>query len=96
MKSKSKILGVIMLQIVILMGILTNCSVLANNTPWYRTWGGAEDENGNAIAVAADGSIYCAGNSYGVSDYDFFLVKYSSNGTKVWEKVWGNSDSEVL
>jgi uncharacterized delta-60 repeat protein len=98
MKSKSKILGVITLQIVILMGILTNCSVLANNTPWYRTWGGAEDEYANAIAVAADGSIYCAGSSasFGASDNDFFLVKYHSNGTKLWERVWGNTDSEAL
>ena len=98
MKLKSKIVGVIVLQTLILMVLLTNCSVLANNTPWYRTWGGAENEYGNAIAVAADGSIYCVGNtaSFGLGDDDFFLVKYSSNGTKEWSKVWGNSDSEVL
>ncbi|MDD1776625.1 MAG: hypothetical protein LUQ65_00530 [Candidatus Helarchaeota archaeon] len=98
MKSKSKIFGVIILQIVILMGILTNCSVLANNTPWYRTWGGTEDEFANAIAIAADGSIYCVGNSasFGGSDTDFFLVKYHSNGTKLWDKVWGNASYEEL
>ncbi len=80
------------------MGFLTNCSVLANNTPWYRTWGGLEDDYGNAIAVAVDGSVYCAGYSasFGASDNDFFLLKYHSNGTKLWERVWGNTDNEEL
>ncbi|MDD1777888.1 MAG: hypothetical protein LUQ65_06925 [Candidatus Helarchaeota archaeon] len=98
MKPKAKILGVITLQIVILMGILTNFSVLANNTPWYRTWGGTEDEYGNAIAVAPDGSIYCAGNTASsiVPSNDYSLIKYFSNGTKVWERVWGDEDNEEL
>lgn len=57
---------------------------------WQRTWGGVDNDSGNAVATAADGSVYIAGqtNSFGASGAGLFVVKFDAAGTMLWQKVW--------
>ncbi|MHA1428436.1 MAG: SBBP repeat-containing protein, partial [Candidatus Helarchaeota archaeon] len=57
---------------------------------WNVTWGGSQDDFGQDVAVANDGSAYVVGYSYfGSSDFDSVLVKFAPNGTKLWDNVYG-------
>ncbi|MBN2150974.1 MAG: hypothetical protein JW839_06000, partial [Candidatus Lokiarchaeota archaeon] len=51
----------------------------AGTQQWNRTWGGASDDDGARLAVAADG-VYLAGftDSFGEGSSDAFLAKYDA------------------
>jgi hypothetical protein len=55
------------------------------DTAWTRTFGGTEDEYGNAVRVTADGSyMICATtSSYGAGGEDIWLIKTDSQGNVV-------------
>ncbi len=66
-------------------------------------WGSSEwENNGSAIAVDAEGSVYIAGYTAFVmegdtmvgGDYDSFVTKFSSTGEKLWTKQIGTEDNE--
>ena len=63
---------------------------------WNITWGGANYDTGYSVAVDANGSIYCFGytNNFGAGNYDFALVKFAPNGTKLWNTTWGGVGPE--
>ncbi|NMC05813.1 MAG: hypothetical protein GYA24_11405 [Candidatus Lokiarchaeota archaeon] len=63
---------------------------------WNKTWGGASGEDGMAVAVAADGSVYLAGvtDSFGAGSNDAFLAKYNAAGVQQWNVTWGNANSD--
>lgn len=65
----------------------------AMSLAFERTWGGANEEVAEGVAVAPDGSVYLAGTtlSFGVGDQDAFLVKYGPDGTILWERTWGTA-----
>jgi uncharacterized delta-60 repeat protein len=60
---------------------------------WQQTWGGDKTECAIPVAVGADGCAYVAGytDSFGAGDYDCFLLKYSPDGTLLWQKTWGGT-----
>lgn len=60
---------------------------------WQRTWGGLDIEETNAVATAADGSVYIAGLtfSFGASGSALFVVKFDAAGVLVWQKVLDGS-----
>ena len=60
---------------------------------WQRTWGGLDIEETNAVATAADGSVYIAGLtfSFGASGSALFVVKFDAAGALVWQKVLDGS-----
>ncbi|MHA1266875.1 MAG: hypothetical protein ACTSRS_16680 [Candidatus Helarchaeota archaeon] len=75
--------------------------VLIKYTPtgtheWNITWGGSGHDEGQGVAIASDGSVYCVGytNSFGAGDYDLALVKFYSNGTRAWNTTWGGAQAE--
>lgn len=69
-------------------------SINGQDRLWTRMIGTSGDDW--ALAVSSDnlGSLYVTGYATGslfgepyVSAYDIFLMKYSSNGTRVWTKM---------
>ncbi len=58
---------------------------------WNRTWGGIENDWGNAIALDSSENIYLAGSIANLtSSYsDMCLVKYDSSGVQLWNRTWG-------
>jgi len=63
---------------------------------WQRTWAGPEtfgDDEANDVAVASDGSLYVTGFTVGVAG-DAVLLKFSPDGTLLWQNRWGGSGSD--
>ena len=69
----------------------------AGSLLWQRTWGGGGTDGGNSIAVTQAGDIYITGStdSFGVvSTTDVFLIKYTTDGSLVWQRTWGGNSSD--
>ncbi|KKM75449.1 hypothetical protein LCGC14_1390130 [marine sediment metagenome] len=68
----------------------------SGNLLWQTMWGGSDRDYGSDILIDSLDNIYIAGdtNSYGAGSSDVFIIKYNSNGTKLWESIWGGTDSE--
>ena len=69
---------------------------------WTKLLGTSSPDQGFAVSTASDGSIYITGYTQGSLDgesnagsWDTFLTKYSSDGTKVWTKLIGTSNSDI-
>jgi uncharacterized delta-60 repeat protein len=63
---------------------------------WQRRWDGPEvfgNDRATDVAVAADGSVYVTGSTFGVAG-DALLLKFSAEGTLVWQLRWGASGTE--
>ena len=62
-----------------------------------RTWGGPNDDEGAAVAVAPDGSVYLTGTtqSFGKGTRDAFLVKYSDRGRLLWQRTYGTAPDDL-
>ncbi|NVM31289.1 MAG: SBBP repeat-containing protein [Candidatus Helarchaeota archaeon] len=66
---------------------------------WHTTWGDSATDRGSGVAVDANGFIYCVGYTQtpgrgAYEPYDFALVKFAPNGTKLWNTRWGGSDHD--
>jgi hypothetical protein len=83
---------------------LSKNSAATGNKLWCVTYGGADDDFGNSVAVASDGSIYQTGSfrltvPFGSTTLvssggdDVFVAKYTINGALVWVKRAGGSSS---
>jgi VCBS repeat-containing protein len=79
----------------------------AGHYVWARRIGGSSADEGNGIAVGADGSVYTTGYSNGLVDFDpgagtfnqtsagyqdVFVSKLDSGGNFVWARRMGGSD----
>lgn len=63
---------------------------------WQRRWNGPEmfgNDRATDIAVAADGSVYVTGSTFGVGG-DVLLLKFSAEGSLLWQRRWGGSAFE--
>ncbi len=68
---------------------------------WTKLLGDSEFDYSREVATASDGSIFITGYTRGdldgetnAGDFDAFLTKYSSDGTKAWTKLLGSSSSD--
>lgn len=65
----------------------------AGGLVWQKTWGGGSADYGTGIAVDASGNIYVTGTtvSIGAGLADLILLKFSSVGNLLWQRVWGGT-----
>ena len=68
----------------------------AGTVVWERTWGGAGLDAAKDVAVAADGSVYVAGDTNSFFANDAFLLKYTPGGEVVWERDWREGTIEDI
>jgi hypothetical protein len=62
---------------------------------WERTWGGSESDSANAVATAADGSVYITGRetSFGAG---LFVVKFDGEGNLLWQKITNAAGGDAI
>lgn len=67
------------------------------NQLWNRTWGGVDHDRSYAIDTDSNGDVYIAGKCDFTSEDpgDAFLVKYSSEGSYLWENIVSWSEEET-
>ena len=63
---------------------------------WNRTYGGAGDDGAYSVVETDDEGYTLAGytSSFGVGDYDFWLIRTSSNGNEEWNMTYGGTNDE--
>ena len=77
----------------------------SGNKQWTRLFGTSSSDvtsdGGKGINVDSSGNVYVTGHTYGgldgntnSGDYDIFLVKYNSSGTKQWLRQLGTSSED--
>ena len=73
----------------------------AGSRVWTSLTGSNSSDRGKAIKVGTDGSIYVVGSTEGSfagqsnnGKLDAVLIKYSQDGTKVWQKLLGSTEAD--
>jgi fibronectin type 3 domain-containing protein len=66
------------------------------NRIWNKTWGGINTEAGNSIWIDST-YLYTSGktNSFGEGSTDYFIIKWDTNGNRIWNKTWGGFNDET-
>ncbi len=73
----------------------------SGNTIWARQYGSDGDEDIQWSAIDDKGFIYITGTTTGIlgdrnfGKTDFFLVKFSSGGKKIWTKQFGSDSTDI-
>tara|TARA_E500000178_G_scaffold346943_1_gene399396 strand:- start:93 stop:1469 length:1377 start_codon:yes stop_codon:yes gene_type:complete len=79
------------------------------NTQWHRQLGSSENDEGMGVVTDANNNIYITGYTLGNFDgnnnknqfgevwhrYDAIIIKYDTNGNKVWSKQLGTSHADI-
>ncbi len=68
----------------------------SGNLIWSKTYGGTRDDEAYSIKQTADGGYIIGGysKSFGVLNYDSYLVKLNGNGDTLWAKTYGGVNDE--
>ena len=66
-------------------------------TEWNKTYGEAEADRAYHVIETSDGGYALAGctGSFGVGNYDFWLVKTDSTGNMQWNKTYGGPNNDI-
>ena len=67
------------------------------NVKWQKTYGGSSTDVANAVALAPNGDIIIAGNtwSFGAGDADVWILRLDENGNVKWQKTYGGKNGDV-
>jgi hypothetical protein len=62
------------------------------NWLWSNHYGGPETDWGQRVLYKKNFGYFIAGysNSFGIGDYDFYLVKVDENGQEEWSNTYGS------
>jgi hypothetical protein len=68
----------------------------SGNEEWNRTYGGANNDIGNAVRQTTDGGYIIAGetSSIGEGGSDMWIIKTDSVGNRLWDHTFGRSQSD--
>lgn len=63
-----------------------------SQSAFHKAFGGNTDDYGYALQHTQDGNIIVAGRSlsYGVGQYDLYLIKMTTEGDTLWSRTYGN------
>ena len=73
------------------------------NWQWTRLFGSSGLDTGDGVAVDSSGYVYVCGYTAGAfhsqtykgGNYDVFLTKYSSTGSRSWTVIYGSSAEDI-
>lgn len=70
-------------------------AVAQPDTLWTRTFGGAQDEQGNCVQETADGGCVVVGSTgtYGSGSSNLWLLRTDGSGELLWQKVFPGSNA---
>ncbi|MDD3284223.1 MAG: PKD domain-containing protein [Patescibacteria group bacterium] len=63
------------------------------NLQWSRNFGGTQEDYGRSVAQTSDGGyvIFGTTNSFGLGNYDTWVIKTDANGNEQWNKTIGTT-----
>jgi uncharacterized repeat protein (TIGR01451 family) len=63
---------------------------------WFQTFGGADDDLGYTVIPTSDGGLLVGGatRSFGVGDYDVYVIKTTADGSEQGSKTYGGAFGE--
>jgi len=66
------------------------------NKKWDATFGGGDNETGNAVALTSDGGYLLAGSTYSFAQasQDLWVVRTDAQGKELWNKNFGGVAAE--
>jgi len=66
------------------------------NVKWQKTYGGSDEDEARAVAVAENGDIIVAGctGSFGAGYKDAWILRLDGEGNIKWQKTYGGSDGD--
>lgn len=90
----------VIVSMVLLLGVIPT-QAQPTTTGWVRLLGNADDQEGYGIVTDSQDNVYVTGGIYGdldgntsAGDYDIFVGKYDSGGTKQWTRLLGSAGYE--
>ncbi len=65
----------------------------SGDTLWTKTYGGVDDDYAESVQQTTDGGYILTGmtESFGVGDFDVWLIKTDASGDTLWTKTYGGS-----
>ncbi|MBK6914159.1 MAG: T9SS type A sorting domain-containing protein [Ignavibacteriales bacterium] len=67
------------------------------DTLWTKTYGGDGDEYAYSMKKTEDGGFIIAGttNSFGVGQFDFYVIRTDSLGDTLWTRTFGGANDDI-
>ena len=64
---------------------------------WNITYGSTYDDRSYSLCQTSDGGYVISGftNSYGMGDYDYWLIKLNSTGNITWQRAYGGDSLDM-